>query len=756
MEMISNRLMLIWIGLLLTACGGGGSGTSSIVPLLQEIQAVNDSANTSPRYVFSSNAVGQLQFSGSCSSTTVEAVAGNNSVVFDNVSPGEHSDCAVQLTNIDGKRSNTLAISTFTTLPLPSDQLVTVWVGAQDSLIQLESLSSDAVLFVDSNRKCDVTTGSNCSDLQEHQQLSETLVDTSFTLSNIGAQPSAAYLTLHQSGVASSPKNILGQLPAGRLHAFDNRLWMLNDKAAWFSDDGDNWQKNAVSIFNNAFQHGDEIWQFSCGFISGTGSSSCVSGVPSLAVSKNATDWTFSNGDFDPVNRVGSTRFSFNDKLWIVGGAHLSVTLLNGYYYNDIWSSSNGVDWLQQPLVTDFPSVISMQAINFDGKLWLYSGLSKDPTQPSYIAPTKNDILWSSVDGTTWLSHGKMSLQWQGNVFSRGDRLWSFFYENNAWVLGSSADGFSWQVEDHSVSGLGFSKAGSVVALKDEYFSQARNSLFFSKNARHWQSVTTESGIVPKGGKEFEFNGRLWSVRSDTLTSSANGLDWQFEASRSESPLLPLWTDNIWVLGDKLVAYPIAIDKKQVNVSTDPLQWPAAVATNFERTLQALLEHKNRLWRIRDEVWVSDNGLDWQLHADPTVTAFPLSLKTSVASLNDTLYVYKSHIGITVDTQVLLWTSVDGINWQQQNLQTTLPLSQMSLLSFAEALWVFKDGVLYRSVDGAVWETIALPSNVGDDLYYIQAFDDRLWLSNASSDNTWASKDGREWRKLKRTTLSFQ
>lgn len=68
--------------------------------------------NPTPQYTFNSTEMGTLHFFGDCSSSTTNAIAGNNTVTFNTLTEGLHV-CALQVTDSLGNLGNVMIISSF-------------------------------------------------------------------------------------------------------------------------------------------------------------------------------------------------------------------------------------------------------------------------------------------------------------------------------------------------------------------------------------------------------------------------------------------------------------------------------------------------------------------------------------------------------------------------------------------------------------------------------------------------------------------
>ena len=77
---------------------------------------------------------------------------------------------------------------------------------------------------------------------------------------------------------------------------------------------------------------------------------------------------------------------AFSNQLWLIGGYSSEATL------NDVWSSTDGINWIQQTASATFSARFDHQVAAFNNQLWLIGG---------YDGTTTNDV-WSSIDGIEW------------------------------------------------------------------------------------------------------------------------------------------------------------------------------------------------------------------------------------------------------------------------------------------------------------------------------------------------------------------
>jgi hypothetical protein len=85
----------------------------NLAPVLAQVTAVGTANTLTPSYVFSSTEAGTIAYSGSCSSATTSAVAGNNTIIFASMSPARYSNCSIIVTDAFSNASTSLVIAPF-------------------------------------------------------------------------------------------------------------------------------------------------------------------------------------------------------------------------------------------------------------------------------------------------------------------------------------------------------------------------------------------------------------------------------------------------------------------------------------------------------------------------------------------------------------------------------------------------------------------------------------------------------------------
>ncbi|NUM36764.1 MAG: hypothetical protein HUU50_19650 [Candidatus Brocadiae bacterium] len=107
----------------------------------------------------------------------------------------------------------------------------------------------------------------------------------------------------------------------------------------------------------------------------------------SLIYGQVGKDW-FQASTSAPT-RQQHTSVVFDDKIWIIGGDDT-----NGSYLNDVWSSSDGINWTQVTAHASWPARQQHTSVLFDDKIWIIGGSDGVTTR-------LNDV-WYSSDGVNY------------------------------------------------------------------------------------------------------------------------------------------------------------------------------------------------------------------------------------------------------------------------------------------------------------------------------------------------------------------
>ncbi len=120
--------------------------------------------------------------------------------------------------------------------------------------------------------------------------------------------------------------------------------------------------------------------------------------------------------------------FVFADKIWVLGGQTMpAFAPAKERFYRDIWTTTDGVNWRQltPKLPLWSPRGMIGGSVVFDDRIWILGGGTYDtPTTPA--RNFYNDV-WSSLDGVRWQRHLERA-PWQPRQYHDvavfDDRMW--------------------------------------------------------------------------------------------------------------------------------------------------------------------------------------------------------------------------------------------------------------------------------------------------------------------------------------------
>jgi hypothetical protein len=113
-------------------------------------------------------------------------------------------------------------------------------------------------------------------------------------------------------------------------------------------------------------------------------------------------NWTRYNDAPWPARGMCSGNVVLDGKMWVLGGGLYDPTFGNLVIYNDVWSTPDGDNWVQN---VDYAPWFSRQyhsVVVFDNKMWVISGSNRNATSSvEFTSGNLNDV-WYSSDGVNW------------------------------------------------------------------------------------------------------------------------------------------------------------------------------------------------------------------------------------------------------------------------------------------------------------------------------------------------------------------
>lgn len=142
---------------------------------------------------------------------------------------------------------------------------------------------------------------------------------------------------------------------------------------------------------------------------------------------------------WSPRGMIGGS-VVFKDRMWILGGGTYDTpTTPRRNFYNDVWSSADGVTWKRHLESAPWKARQYHDVAVFDGRMWVLEGWNKS---------NRNDV-WHSADGVTW--HELPATPWKprhaASVFVHDNALWM--------VAGNNMESDVWKLRRRRLAGDG-------------------------------------------------------------------------------------------------------------------------------------------------------------------------------------------------------------------------------------------------------------------------------------------------------------
>ena len=215
---------------------------------------------------------------------------------------------------------------------------------------------------------------------------------------------------------------------------YDNRMWviggegdhgeLLND--VWSSADGANWSEaNGSAAFSGRYDplslvYNDQMWIIGGWGIPGKNVSDKIRLNNDVWYSSDGIQWYEANASAAFPPRAGATAITYANEMWIMGGANES-----GIPLNDVWYSSDGIQWHEANASAAFSPRDRATSVTYANKMWIIGGDSGIPL---------NDA-WYSSDGIQW-HEANASAAFLPRVAAT-----SVVYNNRMWEIGGGNGG---------------------------------------------------------------------------------------------------------------------------------------------------------------------------------------------------------------------------------------------------------------------------------------------------------------------------
>jgi hypothetical protein len=206
-----------------------------------------------------------------------------------------------------------------------------------------------------------------------------------------------------------------------------SQMWAFHHEGNWYSTDGRTWTKSElpVSGLNSGYQRYVQFKDavYALGTMEGNYTNMRLSSR--IARTTDFKKWEVLAETSQLPARVFYGAVVFNGRIWLFGGFD------GKNYYNDVWSSSDGVHWARVAEHAAWSQRNVPTAVVFNDRIWLIGGGVIDGTPK--INEREGREIWSSVDGVAWT---RVTDQLQTSGLGR-----PIVFDSKLWLIGANRDG---------------------------------------------------------------------------------------------------------------------------------------------------------------------------------------------------------------------------------------------------------------------------------------------------------------------------
>ncbi|MHC4871484.1 MAG: Kelch repeat-containing protein [Planctomycetota bacterium] len=180
----------------------------------------------------------------------------------------------------------------------------------------------------------------------------------------------------------------------------------------WNSENGSDWNlvSSAVPWGSRGLHHTiafqNKLWvmggQTMPGFVKDSSETVLYNDVWNSSDGKNWQQ-VAEKSAWQPRGMIGG-QVVFNDRMWLLGGGTYDTPDRNFRdFYNDVWSSSDGINWECHLENAPWEPRQYHETAVFDGKMWVLEGYDKEEKNRNDVWFSENGTDWHELPGSPWL-----------------------------------------------------------------------------------------------------------------------------------------------------------------------------------------------------------------------------------------------------------------------------------------------------------------------------------------------------------------
>jgi uncharacterized protein YjdB len=400
----------------------------------------------------------------------------------------------------------------------------TAWIGSQDTLVKFPAEMNGFEFYRSSESNCDFTNYLSCDFGQLDILSGATVTDTAVTTARAGTYllkngNKLSLIAIDPSTKITDISRTPNRLASSNLVNFNDHIFVIGGQSAsnsdfaskvWKSKDGIRWiEVLPVPPFAGRHRaeivvHNNKMW-----LIGGEGNGGIMGRTTryfpdDIWSSSDGVNWNKEVSSVPFGGRIGHKVVIFNNKFWLIGGeTFFGFTTLVGH--TDVWSSEDGINWKEETASTPFGYRTGHEVLVFNNKLWLLGGLEAFSGTGVYLNAAKFNDVWSSVDGVNWIQENSNAVS-PATLFTPTKAV---LFNNKFWwlhgpdlnpelsTIWSSDDGITWVQETTNVK---HSFNTNLLVFKDQLLlrEQTGENVWSRFNNAEWRKGFSEVIQVEK------------------------------------------------------------------------------------------------------------------------------------------------------------------------------------------------------------------------------------------------------------------
>lgn len=209
---------------------------------------------------------------------------------------------------------------------------------------------------------------------------------------------------------------------------FQDKMWIVGgdpiqghfQKDVWNSSDGVKWTKVADDVpWGDRVLHHTLVFDNKIWVIGGQRLDDDVF-YSDVWNSPDGVKWTkvADRLPWGPRGLIGGNAV-FKGRIWLLGGGTYETPKIpQRKFYNDVWSSADGVHWEQNTKAAPWPGREYHDVAVFDGRMWVMEGYREPDGNLKDVWHSEDGVNWTEVPNTPWPERHAAS------VFVHDNALW--------------------------------------------------------------------------------------------------------------------------------------------------------------------------------------------------------------------------------------------------------------------------------------------------------------------------------------------